>query len=426
MKIHFLGGTGEYGRSSYLIRGEKNILLDFGVKRIENGQNIGAYPKITKDLANQIDFVLLSHAHDDHSSALPLLYKLGYKGYVYATEETISLAKTYILNWAKNVRRKGGKLPYDGTWIEKVKFSPLVVGENIVEGIKVKMGRTGHMPGSVWFDFSLGGKRVFYSGDLCFESMLFAYDIPLGNYDVAIVDASYGRDDTPQEVYTEMLWKKVEEIVARGGNMLFPVPAKGRGMDLLLMLNNRYEWLLREGVKVYVEGVVLDGIEMIKGERYWLKREGIELLSRFKGERFERIIDENMVIEMLGKKVPIIVIANDAMLSGGSSPLFFNAIKERRENGIIFTGYLAPGTPGYEISTQEGKKTYEVRSEVTNIRIKAHLGFSELRDLLLLIKPRDTFLVHCDREVCEPTAKVLKSAGLTSHCLLPGDIWEAT
>ncbi len=425
MKIHFLGGAGEYGRSSYLFEGrERGILLDFGVKRIEEGEKIGDYPMIKEEDVKKIDLVLLSHAHDDHASAFPLLYKMGYKGYVYATGTTARLARNYMINWIKRVKKKRGVLPYEDKWVESVKFGALKLGPNEVEGLTVTTGRTGHMLGSVWFDFPLDGKRIFYSGDLCFESSLFAYDLSDGPYDIAIVDASYGRDDTPQEIYTKRLWEKIEETVRRGGSILFPVPAKGRGIDLLLMLNERYGELIEKEVKIYVEKVVLDGVDMLGKERIWLRKEGIDALCNFDRKRFTEIRDEQMIKEDLERGDPVFIIANDAMLSGGSSPAFFQLIKKKRENTVIFTGYLAPGTYGAKVSDPLERRKYGVNCEIVNIRIKAHLGFSELKRLLIRINPQHIFLVHCDREICEDTAKALRDEGIIAHCPVSGDTWE--
>ncbi len=425
MKIHFLGGTSEYGRASYLLLGEKkSLLLDFGVKRIEKNGKIGQYPLIEENLAKKIDTVFLSHAHDDHVSALPLLYKRGYQGAVYGEEKTIPLAKTYIANWMKNVKKKGGKLPYEEKWADKVVFSPLSRGENTIKGIRIKTGRTGHMIGSLWFDFEFCGKKVFYSGDICFESMLFAYDLPDRNFDIAILDASYGTDDTPQKEYKKRLWKAIEKVVDRNGSILFPLPAKGRGVDLMLMLSERYEWLSKKGIKIYVEDTIFDYIKVLKNEREWLKEEGIEKLRNFDPKIFKIIEDkEILAYNFKYKEGPVFILANDAMLSGGSSLYFFNFIKNEEKNGVIFTGYLAPGTPGAEIFTPYGKRKYMVESELFNIKIKAHLGFSELKQLLFRIRPTYTFLVHCDRDICLKTKKALEKYDISAYCMSPGDIW---
>ena len=426
MKIHFLGGAGEYGRSSFFFEGGKegNILIDFGVKRIEREGKIGEYPLISQDIARKLDFVLLSHAHDDHSSAIPLLYKMGYTGYIYATEETIHLAKNYIRNWAKNVEAKGGILPYEKKWITKIRFAPIKLGENKIKELNILTGKTGHMLGSVWFGFTLEGKKLFYSGDICFESILFSFDLPEEKYDIAIVDASYGKDNKTQKEYEDILWEKIRDVVERKGNILFPVPAKGRGVDLLLMLNERYEWLLEKNVKIYVEEVVLEGIKELIKNKKWLKKEGISLLEKFAPERFLVIRDIEKVMTSIQKDSPIIVIANDAMLSGGSSPYFFNGIKNKPENCIIFTGYQAPGTLGDKVLTPWGQRKFNVKSEVINIRIKAHLNFSELKQLLHRIDSREVFLVHCDKPICEETKEELNFKNSKIHCPNPGDIWS--
>ena len=94
IKLYSLGGSGENGRNCYAIEwSEGAILLDCGVKREITEYSVGDYPVLTQEFVSKLKFVLLSHAHEDHSAALPLIYSLGYKGKVYATKETIAEIK---------------------------------------------------------------------------------------------------------------------------------------------------------------------------------------------------------------------------------------------------------------------------------------------------------------------------------------------
>ena len=104
IKIISLGGSGEDSRSCFLVQSENlSVLFDCGVRR-EIADVSRVYPLITKEIAENLDAVIISHAHEDHSAALPYLYALGYQGAVYASDETITLIPSYLRKWAQYVK----------------------------------------------------------------------------------------------------------------------------------------------------------------------------------------------------------------------------------------------------------------------------------------------------------------------------------
>ncbi|MEO2210908.1 MBL fold metallo-hydrolase [Paenibacillus amylolyticus] len=181
IKLNVWGGAGEHGRSAYLLSGSQfRLLLDCGVKKEGTGQ----YPLIDPEIVPQLDAVFLSHAHEDHSVAIPLLYKMGYQGEVWTTRETREQLRTYFTNWRRFAERVGEKLPYDEADEQAIRYRYLegeVVSQTWFEPIpevKVMWGRSGHLAGSVWFGVEMEGKRIFYSGDYTSESMLLQEDCP--------------------------------------------------------------------------------------------------------------------------------------------------------------------------------------------------------------------------------------------------------
>lgn len=185
IKLNIWGGAGEHGRSAYLLSGSNvRLLLDCGVKK----EGTGEYPLIEPEIVPQLDAVLLSHAHEDHSVAIPLLYKMGYQGEVWTTRETRAQLRTYFANWRRFAERVGEKLPYDEADEQAIRYRYLedeVVSQNWFEPIpevKVMWGRSGHLAGSVWFGVEMEGKRIFYSGDYTSESMLLQEDCPAESF----------------------------------------------------------------------------------------------------------------------------------------------------------------------------------------------------------------------------------------------------
>ena len=179
MKLNVWGGAGEHGRSAYLLSGDRtHILMDCGVKK----EGAGEYPLIEPELISTLDAVLLSHAHEDHSVAIPLLYKMGYQGEVWTTRETREQLDTYFRSWRSNMERAGHELPYEETDVKSIRYRYLEdeaksgIWFEMVPGLHVLWGRSGHLAGSVWFALELEGKRIFYSGDYTSESMLLQED----------------------------------------------------------------------------------------------------------------------------------------------------------------------------------------------------------------------------------------------------------
>ncbi|WP_458124983.1 MBL fold metallo-hydrolase [Paenibacillus sp. Z3-2] len=181
IKLNVWGGAGEHGRSAYLLSGSNfRLLLDCGVKK----EGTGEYPLIDPEIVPQLDAVLLSHAHEDHSVAIPLLYKMGYQGEVWMTRETRAQLRTYFANWRRFVERVGEELPYNEADEQAIRYRyledegvPQTWFEPIPEA-KVMWGRSGHLAGSVWFGLEVEAKRIFYSGDYTSESMLLQEDCP--------------------------------------------------------------------------------------------------------------------------------------------------------------------------------------------------------------------------------------------------------
>ncbi|MEK4271922.1 MBL fold metallo-hydrolase [Paenibacillus sp. FSL R7-0026] len=216
IKLNVWGGAGEHGRSAYLLRGSNvRLLLDCGVKK----EGTGEYPLIDPKIVPQLDAVLLSHAHEDHSVAIPLLYKMGYQGEVWTTRETRAQLRTYFANWRRFVERVGEELPYDEADEQAICYRYLedeVVSQTWFEPIpevKVMWGRSGHLAGSVWFGVEMEGKRIFYSGDYTSESMLLQEDCPAE----AFSRENMIREDTLFDTPSSEQWGAEELIAINSG-----------------------------------------------------------------------------------------------------------------------------------------------------------------------------------------------------------------
>lgn len=195
-------------------------------------EGAGEYPLIEPEIVKELDVVLLSHAHEDHSVAIPLLYKMGYQGEVWTTRETREQLHTYFRAWRRNMERAGHALPYEegdeqliryrfledeaegGTWFE------------IIPGVSVVWGRSGHLAGSVWFGLEMEDKRIFYSGDYTSESMLLQEDCPADVFWQASLPRNRRGLDAPVSPH----WISDIRTAVNGGHVMTGEPSASQSL----------------------------------------------------------------------------------------------------------------------------------------------------------------------------------------------------
>ena len=260
------GGSGENGRNCHCIEvNGKIILLDCGVKREVIDGTVGFYPSLNEEVVSRISCVFLSHCHEDHVASLPLVYHYGYTGKVYATKETIAETKGFIKKWMTFVEKKNGVLPYTEEDLNKIQFEEIQLGNQMVEGYNVTLGRTGHVLGASWYVFDFEGKKVLYTGDMVLNSASLETDIP-EKCDAAIMNGAYAGKSLDQKKQYETLLKNVRKTWHDGGSVLLPIPPKGRGIDMTLFLDENLE----EGT-LYVEEAVITSMNELMKQTAWIK-----------------------------------------------------------------------------------------------------------------------------------------------------------
>ena len=376
-----LGGAGENGRNCHLIETAQGlILLDCGVKReIASGQ-VGQYPALTRELVKNVRAVFLSHCHEDHAAALPLLYELGYEGAVYASPETIRETPAYIRKWMDYVARNGGQLPYGPDAVERLRLIPVRPQTKTLAGIPVEIGRSGHVLGGLWCCFQMEGKRILYSGDMCMEPGLLAWDCP-GACDAAILDgAHYGLRLSQEAQYAALLFA-VLACLDGGGKVLLPVPPKGRGVELALFLGQRLSCVM-------VETAIADGVRELARQTAWLKPgvcpqlpEGVQVL------------DAEAALQQVG---PTVYLVPDGMLSTSLSLQYYEALKGDPANKIILTGHAAKGTVAAGVLDPAWREAHQVKAGAEKIVFKVHLDDADLERLCARTGAKQVVLFHSD------------------------------
>ena len=445
MKITFLGATKTVTGSNFLVEtANKRFLVDCGMwqgkaqDELKNSQEFEYDPK-------SIDFVLLTHAHIDHSGRIPKLYKEGFRGPVYAHKATCDLCALMLPDsghiqemesqWKNKKRKRKGEEPIDPIYTaeEAVRcleiFKPIKYDEiiEITSDIHVRYNDAGHMLGSsiieLWVKEGDKELKTVFTGDLGNN------DIPLLNSPTMIEDADYlvmestygSRLHMQNDKKAEIFLDVVSETLDNGGTVVIPSFAVGRTQEILYEVNKlkdknddeefrrKYKTLMK--APVYVDSpLAISATEVFK-ENTDLFEDDIkqEILRgdnplEFPGLQFTRTADESKALNE--DTTPSIIISASGMCEVGRIKHHLKHNLWNPKSTILFVGYQAPGTLGYSIVN--GAKTVKIFGEeiAVNARIEYIEGYSGHADQQWLMnfiysfiqKPKHIFLVHGEEE----------------------------
>ena len=415
VKLYSIGGSGENGRNCYAVEWSDGvILLDCGVKREIIGDKIGDYPLLTKDFVSKIKFVLLSHAHEDHSAALPLLYNMGYEGKIYASSPTASSTLKFVNKWRNFVKDNNGTTPFTDEDIEKINFGILNIGENTIDGVDIFVGRSGHVVGGIWFEISVEGKKIFYSGDIVKEAMLLKNDKP-SKCDAAILNCAYAGKVLKQEEQYNSLFEAVNSTVAKGGKVILPLPPNGRGCDIYKFLSEKFN-----DVTLYVDKEIIENYKKLSTMTEWVKE-------------FDNTVELNNVVEIstmedreevCKKDEPAVILTQDGMLTAAQGKYYFERLKSDARNKVIITGHAAKGTVGGEIFNEEYCINNSINLEKDHIIFKVHLDDEDAVLYNKYLEAKTIVLFHAIKEKTTNVISKLSETGAKAMCLTLGEGYE--
>ncbi len=445
MKITFLGATKTVTGSNFLLEAAgKKIIIDCGLyqgKALEERENYEDFAYNVHD----IDFMLLTHAHIDHSGRIPKLYNNGYRNPIYATKATCDLCSIMLPDsghiqemeneWRNRKRIRSGKpaLPplytaEDATKCLEV-FKPVKYDE-IIEldpNINVRFNDAGHMLGSsiieVWVKEEGETKKIVFTGDLGNNDIpLLGAPTMMETTDFLVMESTYGgrlhmRNDDKAELFLNI----VAETLDKGGNVVIPSFAVGRTQEILYEINKlkenrhdeefmkKYEKLMR--VPVYVDSpLAISATEIFKqntdlfDEDVRQRIESGDNPLEFPGLQFTRTPEESRALNEMN--TPSIIISASGMCEVGRIKHHLKHNLWNPKNTILFVGYQAPGTLGAKIVGGEKKVKIFGEEVAVNARIEYIEGYSGHADQEWLLnfiysfihKPKHIFLVHGEPE----------------------------
>ena len=475
MKITFLGATKTVTGSNFLVEASgKKFLVDCGMYQGQAEEEWENSAPFAFDV-NEIDFMLLTHAHIDHSGRIPKLYKEGYRNKIYATKATCDLCSIMLpdsghiqemeIEWKNRKRVRKGLDPQPPLYtaqeameclevFEPVKYDEII---DISDNIHVRFNDAGHMLGSaiieIWAEENGKTTKAVFTGDLGNNDIpLLSSPTMIDDTDYLVMESTYGgrlhnRNDDKAEIFLNI----VAETLNKGGTVVIPSFAVGRTQEILYELNNlkdqrksdeefvkKYQKLM--SVPVYVDSplaisateIFKENMDIFDEETQAIIKSGDNPLE-FNGLQFTKTAEESKALNE--KNESSIIISASGMCEVGRIKHHLKHNLWRPESTILFVGYQAIGTLGRKIV--DGAKTVKIFGEEIGVNaqvkyIEAFSGHADQRGLLKFVesfkkRPMQIYLVHGDEEAQNVLAgKIGEEFNIPVDIPMRGDVYEVS
>ncbi|HET6640578.1 MAG TPA: MBL fold metallo-hydrolase [Nitrososphaeraceae archaeon] len=390
VSLVLLGGFNEIGRSCILVTtNESNVLLDCGINSFSNDLTTFS-PRfdVTGLNIDDIDCVLLSHAHLDHSGFLPILFKHGYKGPIYCTEPTIPL--TYLLLKSNLLQKEelGFMYPTSSEIEDVISHMiplPYAVVTDITPDIRLTLANAGHILGSsiTHLHFGNGDHNLVYTGDFKFGRSL-ALENAYWNFqrvETLIVESTLGgKEDILQskDELNQRLLELINSCLTQGGNLLFPISIVGQSQELILTLSNFAKTGLLSA-RICIEKSVSEASSIYETYMEYLSKEIKQEIDGYSIDMF-RPPKSQIVESKKLRKGSHLIISPSSMLTHGPSVSYLEQICEDPISAVVLTSQPLPNTPARSLI--EGKKDLQIEGKLLNIecRVESLTDFSNHSD----------------------------------------------
>jgi hypothetical protein len=430
-----LGGFGEVGRSSILIQTmESNVLLDCGINPGATNPS-EAFPRFDApqfSLEN-IDAVVISHAHLDHCALVPFLFKYGYDGPVYCSAPTSTLMTLLQLDYLDVLNKQGVMAPYDQKGVRETVLHtiPLRFGvvTDIAPDIRLTLHNAGHILGSsvVHLHIGEGLHNILYTGDYKFSRTILLENATaeFPRVETIITESTYGAldDIMPSRIEAEeRLSTIINQTFEKKGKVLIPVPAVGRAQEIMLILDDHMKRGMIREAPIFLEGMISEATAIHTAYPEYLAREVRDSIlhqgiNPFQSE-YLTIVEHPSARQEIIDGEPCIVMATSGMLEGGPVIEYFKHFAADERNSMIFVSYQIEGTLGRRVQrglaetpmmNNDGKiEIVKVKLRVESIEgFSGHSDRKQLVNYIRRVAPKLERIIICHGE----KAKSLSLAG---------------
>ncbi|MFD2999220.1 MBL fold metallo-hydrolase [Pontibacter toksunensis] len=434
VQLQFLGAAGTVTGSKSLLQTDKHkLLIDCGLFQGNESERKLNKLKMLPFSPSELDAIILTHGHLDHSGYLPVMVKKGFKGPIYATTPTRAITEVILFDSAHiqeeeakeaNKNRSESKKPlkplYKENHVHRTMSLFKTYSDNewvrLDDDLQFRFQKSGHILGSAMVELEVAGRRIVFSGDVGQRAPLIL-DPPssIDKTDYLILEATYGdklHDDmvSPYQALEEVVNKTFE----KGGNLIIPSFAVERAQEIILILNTLMEEKSIPSFPIYLDSPMgADVTRIFQQHRDWHNLSDAECDKLTKNVNIVSDFEETLtVLDEDGPKSKII-IAGSGMITGGRILYYLKHLVGDNKNTVLLVGHQASGTRGHQLSAGakeieiDGEK-YEVAAETSQIgSLSAH---ADQGDLLWWLghfskTPKQIFLNHGEVEAVEALKK---------------------
>jgi len=420
INIHFLGASGTVTGSKFLLESEdKNILIDCGLfQGLKHLRELN-WQQLPVE-ASDIDLVLLTHGHLDHTGFLPRLFNMGFSGDVWGTAPTLDIAEIILRDSAK-IQEEDAKRANEEGFSKHSPAKPLYSTDDVehtlsffkpketgswipvTPDIKARFQYSGHILGATFIELDISGRRVVFSGDVGRPDDLLLRDPEKPERaDVLFLECTYGDRLHSAESMEEKLLRIIKDTTSRGGTLIIPSFAVERAQLLMYML-----WRLKRDNKISSDlPVILDSpmganaLSVFRKYPDWHKLSPDDVSEMTQSTHIVRSFKETW--EIIDNNSPKIVIAGSGMVTGGRVLTYLQQYADRPETTVLLAGYQAEGTRGRQMLDGADEIKFYGKYYTVNARIEILDGLSAHADKNELINwvsdihhtPEKVFLIH--------------------------------
>lgn len=419
IQVHFLGGVSTVTGSKYLVEAlGKKIMVDCGLfqglKRLRLLNRDSLPTKVS-----EIDLVLLTHAHLDHTGYLPMLLKSGFKREILGTGPTLEIAEIILKDSAK-INEEAAKHANEGGYSKHSPAKPLYNLKDVqrtllhfkeiecdkwiplFDAIKVRFQYNGHILGATFIELDIMGKRLVFSGDIGRQNdLLLSPPKRPEKADILAVESTYGDRLHPKENPEEEILKIVNDSWEDGGTLIIPSFAVARTQTLMYLFGQLKAKGLMPEMPIYMDSPMgASVLDVFLNSSSWHKLSKEECIEMCKHIRIVESYGETWKI--IDDKRPKIVIAGSGMVTGGRVLTYLSKYIDNPITRVLLVGFQSEGTRGRQL--QEGihevkihGKFYPVKAQILNIKsLSAHADQEELMNWMSEIKnkPERVFITH--------------------------------
>jgi len=417
LQVGFLGGAREVGRIGITVKsGKTQALLDYGVMLDHQpGFPMHVPPK-------EVDALILTHSHLDHSGAIPIFYIEGQRP-LYTNKLNLELTQLLIQDF---IHLSGYYLPFEYLELKTMMRS----NKHLDYGVEEKLGdmrfqllNAGHTPGSAQVLIEAEGKRLLFTGDFntADSKLLTGASMDYGDLDAVVMESTYANEDhTERSVLEKRFVESATEVVEKGGTVLVPAFGVGRAQEIACILTaHHFEY------PIVLDGMAREASRIIMNSKEFLRDPKLFVDAMHSADWVEGWRDRRRAL-----KTPSVIVSPAGMLKGGPAAFYVSKIGKKAGNAIFLVSYQIPGTPGKElmdkgICTIDGK-VRKVKAHYEHFDFSSHCGASQLKDALRKLggKPK-VFVVHGAERNCELLANWAKTElGLDAVAPKTGETFE--